>query len=150
MQRRYEQALAVLPEDGSEVTRSRLRLARAQARVEQRDLAGVRAEIDELLKAARVAGDGVAAARALTVLADCEQKEGNLIGSDATYEQAVAEWRALGDDQGVANALRGRGMTLMFRSKLDDAEAEILQARATYRERSFLTSESWAVFIWLT
>src|SRR5207248_2793985 len=42
VQRRYEQALAVLPDDGSEPTRSRLRLARAQARVEQRDLAGAR------------------------------------------------------------------------------------------------------------
>jgi class 3 adenylate cyclase/tetratricopeptide (TPR) repeat protein len=145
VQRRYEQALAVLPEDGSEATRSRLRLARAQARVEQRDLAGVRTEINELLKAARVAGDRVAAARALTVLADCEQKEGNLIGSDATYEQAVAEWRALGDDDGVANALRGRGMTLMFRSKLDEAEAEIQQALATFRGIPERRGEAWAL-----
>src|SRR5207237_9046344 len=99
----------------------------------------------ELLNAARVAGDGAAAARALTVPADCEQKEGNLIGSDATYEQAVAEWRALGDEQGVANALRGRGMTLMFRSKLDDAEAEIQQALATYRGIPERRGEAWAL-----
>ncbi|HEV8208329.1 MAG TPA: adenylate/guanylate cyclase domain-containing protein [Acidimicrobiia bacterium] len=144
-QRRYEQALAVLPEDGPVETRARLRLARAQARVERRDLAGVRAEINELLKAARVAGDRVAAARALTVLADCEQKEGNLIGSDATYEQAVAEWRALGDDRGVANALRGRGMTLMFRGELDDSEAAIQQALSTFRGIPERRGEAWAL-----
>jgi class 3 adenylate cyclase/tetratricopeptide (TPR) repeat protein len=144
-QRRYEQALAVLPEDAPDATRSRLRLARAQARVEQRDLAGTRGEITELLNAARAAEDRVAAARALTVLADCEQKEGNLIGSDATYEQAVAEWRALGDDRGVANALRGRGMTLMFRGELDDSEAAIRQALATFREIPERRGEAWAL-----
>jgi class 3 adenylate cyclase/tetratricopeptide (TPR) repeat protein len=144
-QRRYEQALAVLPEDGQDETRARLRLARTQARVEQRDLAGVRNEINELLKAARVAGDRVAAARALTVLADCEQKEGNLIGSDATYEQAVAEWRALDDDHGLANALRGRGMTLMFRGELDDSEAAIQQALSTFRGIPERRGEAWAL-----
>jgi class 3 adenylate cyclase/tetratricopeptide (TPR) repeat protein len=144
-QRRYEQALAVLPDEGSDEIRARLRLARAQARVERRDLAGVRDEIDDLLGAARAAGNRVAAARALTVLANCEQKEGNLIGSDATYEQAVAEWRDLGDDHGVANALRGRGMTLMFRGELDDAEAAIGQALATFREIPERRGEAWAL-----
>ncbi len=144
-QRRYEQALAVLPDDTSDTTRSRLRLARDQARVEQRDLAGAREEITELLNAARAAGDRVASARALTVLADCEQKEGNLIGSDATYEQAVAEWRALGDDHGLANALRGRGMTLMFRGELDDSEAAIQQALATFRGIPERRGEAWAL-----
>jgi class 3 adenylate cyclase/tetratricopeptide (TPR) repeat protein len=144
-QRRYEQALAVLPDDAPERTRSRLRLARAQARVQQRDVAGAREEITELLNAARASEDRVAAARALTVLADCEQKEGNLVASDATYEQAVAEWRALGDDHGVANALRGRGMTLMFRGELDDAEAAIGQALATFRGIPARRGEAWAL-----
>jgi class 3 adenylate cyclase/tetratricopeptide (TPR) repeat protein len=144
-QLRYEQALAVLPDDAPDETRARLRLARAQARVEQRDLAGTRNEITELLNTARGAGDRVAAARALTVLADCEQKEGNLIASDATYEQAVAEWRALGDDHGVADALRGRGMTLMFRGELDDAEAAIQEALATFREIPDRRGEAWAL-----
>jgi class 3 adenylate cyclase/tetratricopeptide (TPR) repeat protein len=144
-QRRYEQALAVLPDDAPDETRARLRLARARARVERRDLAGVRNEITELLNGARVSGDRVAAARALTVLADCEQKEGNLIASDATYEQAVAEWRALDDDNGVADALRGRGMTLLFRGELDDAEAAIKQALATFREIPERRGEAWAL-----
>jgi class 3 adenylate cyclase/tetratricopeptide (TPR) repeat protein len=144
-QRRYEQALAVLPDDAPDETRARLRLARAQARVERRDLAGARNEITELLNAARASGDRVAAARALTVLADCEQKEGNLIGSDATYEQAVAEWRALDNDTGVADALRGRGMTLLFRGELDDAEAAIQQALATFREIPERRGEAWAL-----
>src|SRR5262249_5912421 len=78
-ERRYEQALAVLPDDAGDETRWRLRLARVQARVEQRDLSGARDEICELLDAARGAGDRRAEARALTVLADCEQKEGSLI-----------------------------------------------------------------------
>jgi len=143
--RRYEQALAVLPDGAPDGTLSRLRLAKAQARVEQRDLAGVRHEITELLNAARAAGDRVAAARALTVLADCQQKEGNLIASDATYEQAVAEWRALGDDHGVANALRGRGMTLMFKGELEEAEAAIQQALATFRGIPERRGEAWAL-----
>jgi tetratricopeptide (TPR) repeat protein len=79
------------------------------------------------------------------VLADCEQKEGNLIGSDATYEQAVAEWRALDDDHGLANALRGRGMTLMFRGELDDSEAAIQQALSTFRGIPERRGEAWAL-----
>ncbi|HMF83580.1 MAG TPA: adenylate/guanylate cyclase domain-containing protein [Acidimicrobiia bacterium] len=144
-QRRYEQALAVLPDDAPDAIRSRLRLARAQARVEQRDLTGVRQEITELLNAARSGGDRVAAAQALTVLADCQQKEGNLIASDATYEQAVAEWRALEDARGVANALRGRGMTLMFKGELDEAEAAIQQALATFQGIPERRGEAWAL-----
>jgi class 3 adenylate cyclase/tetratricopeptide (TPR) repeat protein len=144
-QLRYEQALAVLPDDAPDDMRWRMRLALLQARVEQRDLTGARDEICDLLHAARGAGDRRAQARALTVLADCEQKEGNLIGSDATYEQAVAEWRDLGDDQGVANALRGRGMTLMFRGELDDAESAIGEALATFRDVSDRRGEAWAL-----
>jgi class 3 adenylate cyclase/tetratricopeptide (TPR) repeat protein len=144
-QRRYEQALAVLPDDTDDETRWRLRLARVQARVEQRDLAGARDEIRKLLEAARAAGDRYSQARALTVLADCEQKEGNLLGSDATYEQAIAEWRALGDDHGVADALRGRGMTLMFRGELDDSEAAIGDALATFRDLGERRGEAWAL-----
>jgi tetratricopeptide (TPR) repeat protein len=144
-QLRYEQALAVLPDDAPDDVQWRLRLARAQARVEQRDLAGARDEICDLLDAARDAGDRRAQARVLTVLADCEQKEGNLIGSDATYEQAVAEWRELGDNHGVAGALRGRGMTLMFRGELDDAEAAICEALATFRDVGDRRGEAWAL-----
>jgi tetratricopeptide (TPR) repeat protein len=144
-QRRYEQALAVLPDDAGDETHWRLRLARAQARVEQRDLTGTRDEILQLLESARAASDRRAEARALTVLADCEQKEGNLIGSASTYEQAVAAWRALDDDQGVANALRGRGMTLMFRGELDDAEAAICEALSIFRDVGDRRGEAWAL-----
>jgi class 3 adenylate cyclase/tetratricopeptide (TPR) repeat protein len=143
--RRYDQAIAVLPEDAPHETVWRLRLARAQARVEQRDLAGARDEITELLQSARAAEDRHAAARALTVLANCEQKEGNLVGSDATFEQALAEWRALGDDQQVANALRGRGMTLMFRGEFDDSEADISEALAMFRDLADRRGEAWAL-----
>jgi class 3 adenylate cyclase/tetratricopeptide (TPR) repeat protein len=144
-QRRYEQALAVLPDGTDDETRWRLRLARAQARVEQRDLTGTRDEIAQLLEAAHAAGDRRAQARALTVLADCEQKEGNFIGSDSTFDQAVAAWRALGDDQGVANALRGRGMTLLFRGELDDAEAAICEALSIFRDAGDRRGEAWAL-----
>ncbi len=143
--RRYDQALAVLPDDAPDDTRWRLRLARARARVEQRDLDGTRGEIAALLDAARGSGDQTATARALTVLADCEQKERNLIASDATYEQAVAEWRALGDDQGIADALRGRGMTLMFRFELDDAESAIREALGRFQEIPDRRGEAWAL-----
>jgi class 3 adenylate cyclase/tetratricopeptide (TPR) repeat protein len=145
VQRRYEQALAVLPEDADDETRWRLRLARAQARVEQRDLTGARDEICELLEAARATGDRYAQARALSVLADCEQKEGNLVGSDATFEQAIAEWRSLGDEQGIANALRGRGMTLMLRGELDDAEAAMSEALSSYQDLGDRRGEAWAL-----
>src|SRR5262249_20249701 len=144
-QRRYEQALAVLPDDAPDAIRSRLRLAPAQARGEQRDLTRVRQEITELLNAPRSGGDRAAAPPALTLLADCQQKEGNLIASDATYEQAVAEWRALEDARGVANALRGRGMTLMFKGELDEAEAAIQQALATFQGIPERRGEAWAL-----
>ena len=53
--RRYEQALAVLPEDAPDETR-RLRLA-APRHASNSATSPASAEINELLKAARVAGD---------------------------------------------------------------------------------------------
>ncbi len=144
-QRHYDQALTVLPISAPVETRWRLRLGGARARLERRQLAGARAELTAVLEEARAAGNELTVARALTLIADLEQKEGNLGSSDATYEQALATWRELGDAQGVADALRGRGMTSLFRGELVAAESQISEALASFRELGDRRGEAWAL-----
>ena len=144
-QRHYDQALMVLPVDSPLERRWRLRLGAARARLERRELGEARTELETVLEDARALDDRATAARALTLLADLEQKEGNLGSSDATYEEALAVWRELGDAQGVADALRGRGMTSLFRGELEDAEAQIGEALESFRDLGDRRGEAWAL-----
>jgi len=144
-QAHYDQALLILPVDTDDETRFRLRLGAARARLERRELAEAGAMLRAVHDEARVAGDLATAARALTLLADLEQKEGNLGSSDATYARALQEWREIGDAQGVADALRGRGMTSMFRGELNEAEAQITEAFDAFCDLGDRRGEAWAL-----
>jgi class 3 adenylate cyclase/tetratricopeptide (TPR) repeat protein len=143
--RHYDQALAVLPVDAPVEWRWRLRLGGARARLERRELADARAELEAVLEDSRAIDDHTTVARALTLLADLEQKEGNLGSSDATYAEALALWRQINDAQGVADALRGRGMTSLFRGELEIAEAQIIEALESFRELGDRRGEAWAL-----
>ena len=53
-------------------------------------------------------------AAAQTVLGDVQYKEGDLVGSAKTLDDAVARWRELDDPRGLGDALRFRGLTELF------------------------------------
>src|SRR5205085_9521113 len=119
--RLYEQALAVQPTEASPEIRWRLLLGRGRALAEQRHLPEARDDVEEVLDSA--SDDPRMTARALTLLADIEHMGGDLDRSTATFDRALAMWRELGDEHGVAEALRRRGITAMFLGDLDSADA---------------------------
>ncbi len=72
-------------------------------------------------------------ARALTQLAELHQMEGEYAASFAAIEEALALWRELGEEGGLATALRAQGRTAMFQGDLDRAEADCTEALELYR-----------------
>ena len=141
--RLYEQALAVPATDMPVETRWRLLLGRGRALAESRHLPAAREDVEEVLEAA--SGDPRTMARALTLLADIEQMEGHHGSSLATFDQAIAMWRDLGDEHGVGEALRGRGITAMFLGDLDGADEQISQALEAFRRIGDRRGEAWAL-----
>lgn len=141
--RLYEQALAVVPRDAAPDVRGRLLLGHARALAEQRETVVAREEFEEVLEIA--AEDPRMTARALTLLADIEQFENRHEESIATFERSLALWRELGDEQGVADAMRGRGLTAMFMGDLDGAESYFLEALDVFRRIEDRRGEAWAL-----
>ncbi len=141
--RLYEQALTLRAADIPEATRWRLLLGHGRALAEQRHLPGAREDVDEVLETA--ASDAHTTARALTLLADIEQMEGNHDQSLTTFDRAIALWRELGDEHGMGEALRGRGITAMFRGDLDGADVQISEALEAFRRIGDRRGEAWAL-----
>jgi class 3 adenylate cyclase/tetratricopeptide (TPR) repeat protein len=141
--RLYEQALAVPSAALPQETRWRLLLGRGRALAEQRDIPTAREDTEEVLEAA--GGDNRTTARALTLLADIEQMEGLRDQSLETFDRAISLWRRLGDEHGVGEALRGRGINLMFLGDLDGADEQISEALETYRRINDRRGEAWAL-----
>jgi class 3 adenylate cyclase/tetratricopeptide (TPR) repeat protein len=143
-ERLYDQALGLLTVDEGE-RRHELLLGRARTRAWRRDLPGARADLEELLAATRRDGAEILLARALTVLGDVEQREGDAEASLATLEEAMKIARAADDVQVVADAQRRWGMTALFLGRLDDAEQAIADALEAFRRLGDRRSEAWAL-----
>lgn len=141
--RLYDQALAVMPADAPDETRWRLLLGRARALAEQRELPEARRDVEDILEEAT--DDSRTTARCLTLLAEIEHMEGRGDESIATFERALAMWRSIGDEQGVAEALRGRGITAMFLGDLDGADGYFSEALEVFRQIGDRRGEAWAV-----
>jgi class 3 adenylate cyclase/tetratricopeptide (TPR) repeat protein len=141
--RLYDQALSIMPADTPDETRWRLLLGRARAQAEQRELVDARRDVEEVLEEA--SSDGRTTARALTLMAEIEQMQGHGDDSISTFERALAMWRSIGDEQGVADALRGRGITAMFIGDLDGADDYFSEALEVFRRIDDKRGEAWAV-----
>ncbi len=140
--RLFEQALAVLPADTPDETRWRLLLGHATALTEQRELTAARADVDSVLAdepAPRTA------ARAQIVLAHLDQMAGNPARSIEHAEAALAASRAIGDEQGAADALRARGITFMFDGDLDAADRDLTDALQAFLDCHDRRGEAWAL-----
>jgi class 3 adenylate cyclase/tetratricopeptide (TPR) repeat protein len=140
--RLYEQAIAVLPAGASGPARWRLLLGRGRALAEQRELPLARDDAEEVLEAS---DDPTTTARSLSLLADIEQMEGSTDQSILTFDRALTLWRELGDEHGVAEALRGRGITAMFMGDLDAADSQITEALELFRRVADRRGEAWAL-----
>ncbi|MEX2268618.1 MAG: adenylate/guanylate cyclase domain-containing protein [Acidimicrobiia bacterium] len=141
--RLYDQALALHDPSAPIETRWRLLLGRGRALAEQRHLPAAREDVEEVLEGA--ATDPLATARAMTLLADIEQMEGQHDQSLATFDRAISMWRDLGDERGVGEALRRRGITAMFLGDLDGADEQIGEALEVLRRIGDRRGEAWAL-----
>jgi class 3 adenylate cyclase/tetratricopeptide (TPR) repeat protein len=139
----YDQCLRLLPADAVEEDRWRLLLGRALAHAEYRDLPTAHADLDEILDDAPETSR--VRARALTQLAEVEQMEANYPASFATVDEALQLWRELGDEHGLATALRARGRTSMFSGDMVRAEADCDEALLVYRQIGDRRGEAWAL-----
>jgi tetratricopeptide (TPR) repeat protein len=136
-------ALELVPEDRPE-DRRRFLVRRADARASLRRLDEARTDVATVLTEAEAAGDGWAAAGAVTVRGKIEQSEGALYESAANLDDAIARWQALGDRAGEATARRLRGMTDLFLGRLTSAEANIASALTLFKELGDRRGEAWA------
>jgi tetratricopeptide (TPR) repeat protein len=119
-----------------------LLLGRGRALAEQRELPLAREDAEEVLEAS---DDPTTTARSLSLLADIEQMEGSTDQSILTFDRALVLWRELGDEHGVAEALRGRGITAMFMGDLDAADSQIAEALELFRHVGDRRGEAWAL-----
>ncbi len=141
--RLYDQCFRMLPSDVDDELRWQVQLGRAQAHAEYRDLAAAAADIDDVLEEAPP--ESHYRARALTVLAEVKQMEGDYPASFATVDEALDLWRTIGDEHGLATALRARGRTFMFTGDLQRAGDDFGEALAVYRRLGDRRGEAWAL-----
>ncbi len=141
--RLYDQCVALTDAHTPDADRWRLLLGRAHALAERRDLAEAHADLDDVMEDAPI-GTRVYA-KALTQLAELQQMEGDYPASFATIEESLAMWRVLGDEHGLATALRAQGRTAMFQGELARAEADCTEALELYRHLHDRRGEAWAL-----
>jgi class 3 adenylate cyclase/tetratricopeptide (TPR) repeat protein len=141
--RLYDDCLRLLPADSVDEHRWRLQLGRALAHAEYRDLPAAHADLDEVLEEAPA--ESRLRARALTQLAEVYQMEGSYPASFATINDALDLWRALGEEHGLATALRARGRTSMFAGDMERADADFDEALTVYRRLGDRRGEAWAL-----
>ena len=123
--------------------RWQLLLGRALAHAEYRDLPTAHADLDEVLD--DTPPDSRFRARALTQLADVQPMEGDYPASFATIDTALELWRELGDEHGLATALRARGRASMFSGDMARGDADCNEALAVYRRIGDRRGEAWAL-----
>jgi class 3 adenylate cyclase/tetratricopeptide (TPR) repeat protein len=123
----------------------RAMLGRARARATLRDTGGAHADVTALIQDADAAGDPGLRARALIVLGDLQQKQGDAEASIATLDAATEVFRKMGDRQGLAEALRVQGMTHLFAGNTSGAEDALREALEAYRSVGDARGEAWAL-----
>ncbi|CAN5750265.1 AAA family ATPase [soil metagenome] len=125
--------------------RVELLLGRARALAELRDLPEARDDIAAAAAEADEVGDRAAAARAVMLLGDVQQKEGDHATAIATLASAVDRFAELGDEPGRAEALRLPGMAELFAGENERAEASITGALDAFCELGDRRGEAWAL-----
>ena len=122
--------------------RRRVLLDRALARATLRELEAARADLADVL----AVEDPEAHARALAILGQVQQSEGDLAASQATLSDAVEAFRRLGDAAGEGDALRRHGFTRLMSGDLHGAEEAFGEALEIARRLDNRRDEAWALW----
>jgi class 3 adenylate cyclase/tetratricopeptide (TPR) repeat protein len=120
-------------------------LARAASKAAADDLTGARADLAIVRAGAEAASDRSAPARALIIEGDIEQREGRFAAAADTLARAAEALRALGDEAGVAEAVRRTGMALLVGGDTEAAEAPLREALSVSRRLGLRRDEAWAL-----
>jgi class 3 adenylate cyclase/tetratricopeptide (TPR) repeat protein len=148
-----EQALRLVGDEDTPVRRSLL-VRRGRAHTMLGELARARADLEEARAGAIAAGDAgrPELATALTALGELARREGRHEESLAVTDEALALWREIGEPVGLADALRTRGMTLLFSGDGAAAEVAITEALDVSRELGDRRGVAWALqnLAWIT
>jgi class 3 adenylate cyclase/tetratricopeptide (TPR) repeat protein len=139
----YDQCLRLLPVDEPDEHRWQLQLGRALASAEYRDLPTAHADLEDVLDEAPE--QSRFRAKALTQLAEVHQMEGDYARAFAVVDDALELWRVLGEEHGLATALRARGRTSTFTGDMVRADADCSEALAVYRRIGDRRGEAWAL-----
>ena len=85
-------------------------------------------------------------------LGDIEHRGGDFDHAIALYSEATAQFRRLGDVAGAAEALRLSGITYLFTSRFEEAEAAILAALQAFEDvgDTHGTAWSWQNLAWIS
>jgi class 3 adenylate cyclase/tetratricopeptide (TPR) repeat protein len=140
-----DRALRIQP-PGPGRPKRRVLLERARARTYLHDLDGARQDLAEVFAQIDGGHHPISRAKALLVQGHILQTEGDLAGSAASLDDAIAGFRALEDHRGEAEALSMRGMTSLFAGRADEAEASIHEALDVFRTLGATREEAWALW----
>ncbi len=154
-----DMALDVLA-PGDTVRRRRLLIDRAAAAIEMHDAPGAAGDLSQATELVSEAGIAQAPgsttrgedravavdhARLMTVRGGLERLLQAHDRAAETLAGAVARWRALGDQSGLADALRAQGMSRLFAGDLDGAEAACREAHDLFAAVGDTRGEAWAL-----
>lgn len=122
-----------------------LLLRRARARAELRDTQGAREDLALVRSRAVAEHDEVLLARVLVLLGDVLNKENDGDAALRTLDDAVDQWRRIGDPDGLADALRQRAQVAIFSGDLAAAEQDALDALEGFRAIGNRRGEAWGL-----
>lgn len=123
-------ALALVDEADDPDVASDLKLLRAMATLERRDIGGAVDDARSVLELAEAEGDRHREAVARRLLGVGAQQTGDLATARRELETSVELFRALGDDRELATSLSDRGFVEVFGGSLEDADRILGEAEA--------------------
>ncbi len=139
----WERALRLMDAEPCELRWEAL-LGRSRARDAFRMLHEARDDALVVLEEASELGSEVWQSRAHVTLGRVEADAGNYDEAEQHYGQAVTLLRALGDQSGVADALRGLGVIRLFQGQLEEAERLVSDSLASFIAAGDRRGEAWA------
>ncbi|HEY4378679.1 MAG TPA: adenylate/guanylate cyclase domain-containing protein, partial [Acidimicrobiales bacterium] len=125
--RLYSQALSLAGTEPS-AERTSLLLGRAEAHEEAWELVAARADAELARDESDRSGYEVGVARALVLLGEVLQKEGDSPAATASLRDAAQRFATLGEAEGQGEALRQIGMVDLFRGQMAAAEESVTAA----------------------
>lgn len=142
--RLFTQALNLIGPEPSP-RRRELLLGRATTRTEAWELDQAQVDSESVRAEAAASGDAAQEACAVVRLGEIAQKRGRLNDALDLLADAVGRFEQIGNEAGLAEALRLQGMTQLFSGDLADAERSVLAAQRAFRSCQDRQGDGWAL-----